>query len=779
MDIQEIYQRLLAKNYADELFSGLKVDHKERGGREILAFCPFCKDKDHFSYSTDKPFYHCWKCDAKGDWIDFLRESKKMDFLEASRFLAKEAGMELSPQQEAKTQEYRKKASLLEEAHKKLRADLDSEKGRAVREYLLSRGYTAGELKSMDSLGAFVDRPGLQAHLKAKGFTDQEIVKAGLFAKGLGDTHQLSLLWTDGAGLPIGLVGRTILSDEVRKTKGLSKYVNSYGLEKDQGLIGLSKARGLSKAVLVEGVLDALYLNEKMPDSRGLAVISLGGTSISQAQVKALETAKIKEVFLALDQDKAGQDATARAISSLRQSSLSLYVVSWPQDAKDPDELVRIIGKGDPQAFLDQLEKAEAWPKWTARHIISRHDLSTDLGQGRALDEALDSLSKIEDQIQRRQFSESLQASLKLTPEELASKLQEHTEKTSKQKAQDELKSLMRKIQIRAEDSDLIGAEDDLEAGLKQIRQSRGVAPPEPYLLSDLAKDLESIGEGLRTGFSELDKFVRIPIGAITLMAARTGHGKTTFLLNVLAKQLELYPDRSFYFYSYEEAKSRLAVKLIMALSGQELSDQFNLESHISYVGQRATGKTPSKSHPLIDQAIQKYRAWTEEGRLWISDKSLSAEDLTASLEATARSQKIGAVFVDYIQKVPVRRQASARYLEVARASDLLRQLAVDQGLPIIAGAQLNRLATGGEPKLEHLREAGDLEQDANTVLGLWNTAVDKVEREGGVPPKKTDLKIRVLKARDGQLDRQVILSFNGSTRQITDKRQQTTGGVA
>ena len=142
MDIQEIYQRLLAKNYAETLFSGLKVDHLEKGGREILASCPFCKDKDHFSYSTVKTFYHCWKCDKGGDWINFLMRSKNMDFLEASHFLAKEAGVELSPQWEAKTQEYRKKASLLEEAHKKLRADLDSEKGRAVREYLLSRGYT-------------------------------------------------------------------------------------------------------------------------------------------------------------------------------------------------------------------------------------------------------------------------------------------------------------------------------------------------------------------------------------------------------------------------------------------------------------------------------------------------------------------------------------------------------------------------------------------------------------------------------------------------------------
>ena len=60
--------------------------------------------------------------------------------------------------------------------------------------------------------------------------------------------------------------------------------------------------------------------------------------------------------------------------------------------------------------------------------------------------------------------------------------------------------------------------------------------------------------------------------------------------------------------------------------------------------------------------------------------------------------------------------------------SQLLLEQAVNQDIPIILGAQASRAGAGERIKLEHLRESGDIEQDANLVLGLYNESVTKTE---------------------------------------------------
>jgi len=821
-DIQEIYAILLARAYQDELFRDLGQGKKQKGGRETLVDCPLCQKAGHFSYSSIQPLWRCWSCQDGGDWLDYLQKAKRLDFREALQSLAQAAGVELSGGDSKAYQAYTRRANILEAAQELFVRELYSQslqvgslvillstkgdilskpvkvtdtredmgefwyqtEGTAtyypqsqiqpaspagqVQDYLLARGYTLPEWEAM-GLGCYASRDKLQQELLHQGYSREEIHSSGLLTKGLGDTHQLTLLWRDSAGRAIGIAARSILPPEELKAKGAPKYLYSYGLEKSQGLVGLASARGEQQLILVEGPLDALYLQ-----SLGVKAVAMGGTSLSPAQVRALQANRTKEIILALDSDAAGQQATEKAIQTLRLSRLRVYVLSLPPGHKDPDELVRAEGV---EAFQEFLKRAESWPRWMARRIVSRQDTSTDIGMDRALDEAMELYSSLEDGQEKRAFWDTLQASTGLSAEELSQKAEKTAQRASQKASREAIQGLVDAVQQKATQGDILGAEKELEDGLQELRTVRGVKAPEVYLLEDLEADIQASRDGLQTGYQSLDDILRIPQGALTIVAGRPGHGKTTMLLNLLLHQIRLHPDRAFYFFSYEEARKFLALKLLMIKSGQMLSQDFNLEAYMGYLrdkrGQNAT----------IERAIREYEQLTSSGRLLISDSMPAGEDLAATIGWLARRSQVGAIFVDYIQKIPLQRPQQQRYLDIKRVSELLLQQAVQQDVPIILGAQLGRgKDRASKVTLDNLRESGDIEQDASLVMGLYNKSVEDLEASddpqavAGGMPRQVDLLVSILKNRTGAAGRSKGLTLDRPIYTVIDKKQASRG---
>lgn len=751
-DIQEIYSILLGRGYQEELFSDLTGSRrKEKGGQETLVDCPLCGKENHFSYNRDKPVWRCWSCNEGGDWIKYLEKAKGYTFMDSLQELASRAGVETSPHNQVNYQAYTRRADILETAQDYLADQLHVElKGKPadIMAYLQKRGYSYDDILGMD-LGAYTDRKALQDHLKERGYTDQEIQDSGLLTPNFGEEYQLTLLWRDQAGRGTGLVARSIQDPEELKKRGLpEKYKYSAGLKKDQGLIGFSSVRGSSEVILVEGVLDALYLNYK-----GFKSVAVGGISLSAEQLRALEVVGTKELLLAMDMDQAGQKATEKILKDLKTSKLRAYIVSLPEGYKDPDQLVRQAGS---TAFQEALNNAEGGSSWLARRIIARHDISTDRGMDKALDESLEAYSDLEDSLEKKAFKDSLKKATDLTEEELDSRLQEATRTASAKRTQATLQARLKDIQEKASQGDITGAEADLEKTLKAVRLSRGIKLPEPYLLDDLKRDIFSTPLALSTGYKWLDNLAKIPVGALTIIAGRPGQGKTTLQLNLLVNMLRHYPERKFYFFSYEEAKKAIATKLIMILAGEVIHKDTNYGAYVNYL---KDGKSNSK----IDQAIQEYQRLTSSGRLLISDDMYGLQDLNTVLETFNKQGDIGAVFIDYLQKIPVPSQ-SQRYLDIKQISEMLLRQAVSLDTPIILGAQLNRSTIGTEPKLADLREGGDIEQDASLVISLYTEAIEKLQEdpEAGVKPDaKVDMKVSVLKNRGGRAGTFKIMTFD------------------
>jgi len=759
-DIQNIYSILLARSYQETLFSSLTGQRKKEG-KEIRVDCPLCSSEGNFSYSTEKPLWHCWSCGAGGDWLDFMQKVRGLDFQRALQELASPAGVELSPQSQQAYQAYTRKADILEEAQELFKKRLmeqgpDGEYG-AVLKYLAERGYSAEEMLDME-LGAYTDRGKLQEYLKAKGYSEKEIRESGLLTSGLGEDYQLAFLWRDASGRAIGLVGRALLSDEELKERGLSKYKYSAGLHKGEGLIGFSSARGSERIILLEGVLDALYLNHK-----GFKSVAVGGTSLSAPQLQALQLAGCKELLLAMDMDDAGYGATEKIIKSLTGSSLRAYVISLPEDFKDADELVRNRGA---EAFQEAVTQAERWPSWLARRIIFRHDTATDRGMDKALEEAVEVYSQIDDAILAKSFRESLKEATGLTEEELAGRLDKASQMASSRRAQAVLESHIQDIQKKAEAGDLIGAEAGLDKALREVRTVRGLKIPEPYLLEELTGDILETQGSLRTGWEKLDELARIPNGALTIIAGRPGQGKTTFQLNLLDNLLRLYPDKRFYYFSYEEARMAIALKLIMIRAGVLLNQNSNYEAYINYMKtKRGSVKT---SDSRIEQALQEYQKLTSTERLLICDEMYPVEDLATVIGLLHKRGDTGAVIVDYIQKISPGQAQSQRYLDIKLVSSKLVERAVKLKIPIILGAQLGRGTEGSKPRLDNLRESGDIEQDANLVLSLYTKAVEDMDTDSN--KAEVHMEVSILKNRAGASDKKVDMAFNRPTLKITEK---------
>ena len=478
-----------------------------------------------------------------------------------------------------------------------------------------------------------------------------------------------------------------------------------------------------------------------------------------------------------IDIDEAGREGTARAGELLSRSRCRPYVVSLPAGFKDPDELVRAQGR---EVFETALQNAERWISWQARHICLWRDFTSDRGLDDSLLQAATACGRLDDVLDRRFFLlDSLRTTTGLTKEELSSGLRRHEQVIVQQLVKGTLQNTITKLQRSAHDGDAKAAESTLEHSLQALQQNRAEAP-EPYLAEDFERDLLKTPDGLRTGYSELDTFLRIPQGALTILCGRPGHGKTTLQLNLVLNFLRQYPDQRFYLFSYEEARFWLVLKLIMILAGEILDAEHNLAGYTQYLRKQ---RGQRRSFPAIDEALSTFSRLTSSGEAAAGHRSASVcrrsrlNDRAHHPPRQCWRHNHRLHSEDSVARATRRATLSGNQARVG--IDCSGQ-AVTQGVPILLGAQLGR-STGSSGKarvrLDNLRESGDIEQDAALVLGIYNPSADKAENDGHADRHaEVDLEVSVLKNRGGVQGKQAHLIFRRSTLGVFDQQQQQTG---
>ena len=343
---------LLARNPIEDVV-GQYVNLK-RSGANLFGLCPFHGEKTaSFSVAPDKGIYYCFGCHKGGGSINFMMELEGLSYPDAVRALAKRAGMEV-PEDEQYQSRYRQQErlwALMKEAARYFHAQLYSPAGAEGLAYAQKRGMPKGTLTTFGIGFAPNTWSGLTDAMKKKGYTDQELIDAGLVSqKGnrIFDRFRNRLMFPiiDVRGNIIGFGGR-VMDDST------PKYLNSpetliYNKRKNLFGLNLAKKSKLGYLILVEGYMDAIALHQYGFDC---AVASLG-TSLTEEHAVLLSR-YTEQVVLIYDGDEAGQRATRRAIPMLEKAGITVKVLKM-RDAKDPDEYLKKFGADKFKLLLEE-----------------------------------------------------------------------------------------------------------------------------------------------------------------------------------------------------------------------------------------------------------------------------------------------------------------------------------------------------------------------------------------------------------------------------------------
>ena len=178
---QDFLLELKSRNDIESVLSSY-ISLKRRGSN-LVGLCPFHNEKTpSFTVYAEKGNYHCFGCGAGGDVITFIRQIENLDYIEAVKFLADRCGMQM-PQDGVDDSYAKLKSKILEMNRTAARFFyncLVSENGKSARNYLLNRGLTPKTVKHF-GLGYAPDSwDSLINHLKSKGFSLDDMVKADL-----------------------------------------------------------------------------------------------------------------------------------------------------------------------------------------------------------------------------------------------------------------------------------------------------------------------------------------------------------------------------------------------------------------------------------------------------------------------------------------------------------------------------------------------------------------------------------------------------------------------
>ncbi|MDA0331999.1 MAG: DNA primase [Proteobacteria bacterium] len=334
-----------------------------RKGRRFSGLCPFHSEKTpSFSVVDDDGFYHCFGCGAHGDAISFLREIDGLDFMEAVERLADMAGLVMpkSTQIDPAVTRQRKAAfDILEETTRFFEDRLRADEGRDAAQYIKQRGLDAATVKNF-RLG-YAPRSGLQAVLAGKGFSDDDMILAGVLGKSDRD-GRLYDYFRDRVLFPIeNRQGKVIAFGARALGDAQPKYLNSADsstFSKKAVLYGWVQAREAVRRklplVVVEGYMDVIAVQR----SGIAAAVAPLGTALTPEQI-ALLWKLHDEPILCFDGDAAGQRAQLRALERilpLLEPGRSARLAMLPA-GKDPDD---VLGESGPEGLRKILVNAQA-----------------------------------------------------------------------------------------------------------------------------------------------------------------------------------------------------------------------------------------------------------------------------------------------------------------------------------------------------------------------------------------------------------------------------------
>ena len=255
---------------------------------------------------------------------------------------------------------------------------------------------------------------------------------AGLSNRFGGDLFRgrMMVALSDGNGEVVGFTGR-IIRDDPRAPKYLNTP-QTLLFDKSRHIFGLHQAKEAIRksdvAVIVEGNLDVISSHQAGVKN----VVATSGTAMTTQHLKSLSRLAGR-IRLAFDGDRAGVNATERAINLAQEVGVELEVVSLPDDVKDPDELIQ----KDPALWQAAIDQSQPAVDWVIARYAEMENLKSAEGKRRFSTIALRIVRGLKDPVEQEHYlsviSEKTGASITALKAKLSNeKVAEHQLKKAK-----------------------------------------------------------------------------------------------------------------------------------------------------------------------------------------------------------------------------------------------------------------------------------------------------------------------------------------------------------
>jgi replicative DNA helicase len=242
-------------------------------------------------------------------------------------------------------------------------------------------------------------------------------------------------------------------------------------------------------------------------------------------------------------------------------------------------------------------------------------------------------------------------------------------------------------------------------------------------VITDSFKKLESISEtdgfvtGVPTGFDAFDHLTAgLQPSDLIIIAGRPSMGKTAFALNI-AYNATRKTNKGVAVFSLEMSKLQLGIRLLGFDAGIDAS-----RLRTGLLRDKEWGQLTDSANRLSGMPI------------FIDDTSgISVLEMKAKCRRLKKKLDLGLVLIDYLQLIHGRNAYESRQVEISEISRMLKALAKDMNVPVVALSQLNRKVEdrpNRRPQLSDLRESGAIEQDADVIAFIYRDEMYHPESE-------------------------------------------------
>jgi replicative DNA helicase len=256
------------------------------------------------------------------------------------------------------------------------------------------------------------------------------------------------------------------------------------------------------------------------------------------------------------------------------------------------------------------------------------------------------------------------------------------------------------------------GGQSILDLGrFNKVATVHAIAGVVDETLDDIEEHRANPLTGVKTGIAEVDeKLMSLRPGGLYVLAARPGVGKTSFALKIVAHVAGHAEERQgVLFFSLEVDRKDLVKKLLSAEAGIDFKA---LE----------TGALEPHENERLAEAAQSFKTWQLD-LMDVSDLTVQTLRSVVKRRMLETHGQLKLVVLDYLQLLSSARPDASEYEKVSDISRVLKVMARELRLPVLALSQMSRDSEKGvsstprEPRLSDLRGSGSIEQDADAVI--------------------------------------------------------------